>query len=192
MKDINLISPDSDPQAQLRTVFGWLEIALIIVIGLMLAFTVWLQLERNTTVSQATLKKAERQKLNKDIEHASELEQKLATILDRKESVDELTASRQDYDKLMTDLAAATPPNVRFTGIAPTGQALGITGFAAQRSDITQFVDNLNKNPDFNEVQLAQANSQENAVLFSITFNFSTAKTTAAPSPTPTPAKAGL
>ncbi len=141
---------------------------IVLIIGLSLG-SVYLRFAAQSLQQQAQLKRKERNSLKEAINHASQLQQKLATILDRKESYQSLQDKTLAYGQVLDEITAALPAQTKITNLSIKGeQEITINGEALDRAQVTHFVDQLNQGKAFSSVVLSQANTSGSATQYSI------------------------
>jgi Tfp pilus assembly protein PilN len=185
MLTINLLPNQDHSISAGKVLAGLAEIALMAVaIGLILA-SIWLQTAVSGVSTQVATKQAEKKSFKSSLDKATELQQKLQNIIDRQEAWQSSQKESRHFGQLIHQIAVAKPAKLRLSTLTNSkGDDLAMTGVAATRTDVTTFIDGLNKIDGLSGVTLGQANNQAEGVSFTISANL-TAAATASPSPSP-------
>ncbi len=168
MRTINLLPRDQGPITQdyLREI-GYGFLFLLIVGSVILTAGLWY--DTKLTIENIELKQAEKSSVKGSINDANRFQQALATIIDRKTTTDKLNSNSIEYEAILTDIASATPQNVKLTSLTiKTGEPIHLIGQAAQQSDIAQFLDNLKTSKNLIGVSLSQTSTQTGGINFVI------------------------
>lgn len=174
MKTINLI-PKNDENHTTQLSLAIFQLALVGLGVFLLLTAVWLQSENSRLTGQTAQKQTEQSALKSELERARQLQLELAYIQDRQKVWQEIT-EQPPYSLIIDHIAAATLNDMRLTSLkADPNATLTISGVAADRTIISNFINQLNTSGQFVNPTITQANNQAEGVLFSLTSRFGTA-----------------
>lgn len=176
MKTINLLPKIDDSQQSTKLSLTFVQLGLIGLGALLLFASVWLQTEKSRLAGLMAEKQVEQSTLKNELERARLLQLELAYIQDRKQVWQEIAASHPPYSLIIGHVTAATLNDMRLTSFkAESTDALTVSGVAADRTVVSNFVNQLNESGQFINPTITQANNQNEGVLFSVTSRYATA-----------------
>lgn len=176
MKNINLLPKIDDNQQSTKLSLTFLQLGLIGLGALLLFASAWFQTEKNRLAGKMAEKQVLQSALKGDLERARLLQLELAYIQDRKQVWQEITTNYPPYSLIISHIAAATLNDMRLTSFkAESTDALTVSGVAADRTVVSNFVNQLNASGQFINPTITQANNQNEGVLFSVTSRYASA-----------------
>lgn len=167
---INLLPHDHTSAFRLTLALGIGQLFLVILTVGLLVWTGWLTQDTRQTATEAINKTKDRTALKSELERANALQGELAYITDRQGAITTLKENDRQYSRLIATLAGAAPASLKITKFSHEKEdEISISGLAAQRGEITTFIERLNQSQILTGATLTQANSQTEGVVFSLT-----------------------
>jgi type IV pilus assembly protein PilN len=114
-------------------------VAVVVSIGIVLSYSARIdgQEKRNRYLTEQI------EEVNKQIAEIEELDKKKANLLQRKEVIEELQASRSQMVHLFDELVRTVPDGLRLNSIKQQGNDLTLTGFAQSNARVSTYMRNL-------------------------------------------------
>jgi type IV pilus assembly protein PilN len=128
------------------------------VLGLAVAGGVYLFLETQVSQQQANVNymKGEIAKLDKEIEEIRKIREETASLLAKKQVVENLQANRSEPVQLLDQLLRQLPDGVYLKAIRQQGPKVNITGFAQSNARVSTLMRNLGASPYLENPELVE------------------------------------
>jgi type IV pilus assembly protein PilN len=154
---INLL-PHREEKRRLRqkqfAAFGGISIAL----GLVVAALVWFVLNQQVEQQQANVAfmKNEISKLDKQIEEIRKIREETASLLAKKQVVENLQSNRSEPVQLLDQLLRQLPEGVYLKSVKQAGVKVGVTGYAQSNARVSTLMRNLGASPYLENPELIE------------------------------------
>jgi len=144
--------------------FTWI-IAGIVALLLTSALLAWIHVkmieEQSDLQKQIAQVEQEINRLNKEQEHVERARVQRNALAQKLEIIATLKKRKTGPVHLLDQLAGSIPARVWLSEMNETGNAMTISGFAIDHTQIALFMDNLKKSPFFSNIELISAGSLE-------------------------------
>jgi type IV pilus assembly protein PilN len=128
------------------------------VLGLVLAGGVWAFLDNQVSQQQANVKymQGEIAKLDKEIEEIKKIREETASLLAKKQVVENLQANRSEPVQLLDQLLRQLPDGVYLKSIQQKGPKVNLTGYAQSNARVSTLMRNLGASPYLENPELVE------------------------------------
>jgi len=128
------------------------------VVALVLAGGVWAFLDNQVSAQQANVKymQGEIAKLDKEIEEIKKIREETASLLAKKQVVENLQSNRSEPVQLLDQLLRQLPDGVYLKSIRQQGPKVNITGYAQSNARVSTLMRNLGASPYLENPELVE------------------------------------
>ena len=132
--------------------------AVAAVLALLVGGAVWVFLDRQVTLQQENVAymKAEIDKLEKQIEEIRKIREETASLLAKKQVVENLQANRSEPVQLLDQLLRQLPEGVYLKGFKQTGPKVNVVGYAQSNARVSTLMRNLGASPYLENPELIE------------------------------------
>ncbi|MGE5093880.1 MAG: PilN domain-containing protein [Betaproteobacteria bacterium] len=128
------------------------------ILGLLLAGGVWMFLDSQVSQQQANVNymKGEIAKLDKEIEEIKKIREETASLLAKKQVVENLQSNRSEPVQLLDQLLRQLPDGVYLKSVAQKGAKVNIAGYAQSNARVSTLMRNLGASPYLENPELVE------------------------------------
>jgi len=154
---INLL-PHREEKRRLRQKQFAAFAGIAIFLGLIVAFLVWFVLNQQVEQQQANVAymKNEISKLDKQIEEIRKIREETASLLAKKQVVENLQSNRSEPVQLLDQLLRQLPEGVYLKAVKQVGTKVGVTGYAQSNARVSTLMRNLGASPYLENPELIE------------------------------------
>lgn len=154
---INLLPHREEKRKRRQQQFSVLA-ALAAILGLLLAAGVWAFLDNQLSQQQANVNymKGEIAKLDKEIEEIKKIREETASLLAKKQVVENLQSNRSEPVQLLDQLLRQLPDGVYLKAVAQKGPKVNISGYAQSNARVSTLMRNLGASPYLENPELVE------------------------------------
>jgi type IV pilus assembly protein PilN len=154
---INLL-PHREEKRRLRQKQFAAFAGISIFLGLIVAFLVWFVLNQQVEQQQANVAymKNEISKLDKQIEEIRKIREETASLLAKKQVVENLQSNRSEPVQLLDQLLRQLPEGVYLKAVKQVGTKVGVTGYAQSNARVSTLMRNLGASPYLENPELIE------------------------------------
>jgi len=126
------------------------------ILGVVLVFMIGLVFDQKIRYQQFRneLVRSEIKKLESRIKRIDELERTRARLISRKQVIEQLQASRSTTVELLDNLAKSIPVGVTLASVQQQGMNLSLTGSSQSNARVSAYLQELERNPLFQNPEL--------------------------------------
>ena len=127
-------------------------------LGLVVAFLVWFVLNQQVEQQQANVAymKNEISKLDKQIEEIRKIREETASLLAKKQVVENLQSNRSEPVQLLDQLLRQLPEGVYLKAVKQVGTKVSVTGYAQSNARVSTLMRNLGASPYLENPELIE------------------------------------
>ena len=154
---INLL-PHREEKRRLRQKQFAAFAGIAVFLGLIVAFMVWFVLNQQVEQQQANVAymKNEISKLDKQIEEIRKIREETASLLAKKQVVENLQSNRSEPVQLLDQLLRQLPEGVYLKAVKQVGTKVGVTGYAQSNARVSTLMRNLGASPYLENPELIE------------------------------------
>jgi type IV pilus assembly protein PilN len=154
---INLL-PHREEKRRLRQKQFSAFAGIAVILGLLAAFLVWFVLNQQVEMQQTNVAfmKNEISKLDKQIEEIRKIREETASLLAKKQVVENLQSNRSEPVQLLDQLLRQLPEGVYLKAVKQTGTKVGVTGYAQSNARVSTLMRNLGASPYLENPELIE------------------------------------
>ena len=154
---INLLPHREEKRKRRQQQFAILA-GIFAIFGLLLAAGVWFFLDNQVAQQQANVKymQGEIAKLDKEIEEIKKIREETASLLAKKQVVENLQSNRSEPVQLLDQLLRQLPDGVYLKSIQQKGAKVNITGYAQSNARVSTLMRNLGASPYLENPELVE------------------------------------
>ena len=132
--------------------------AITAALGLLVAGGVWLFLDQQVEQQQRNVNymKAEIAKLDKQIEEIRKIREETASLLAKKQVVENLQSNRSEPVQLLDQLLRQLPEGVYLKAVKQTGTKVAVQGYAQSNARVSTLMRNLGASPYLENPELVE------------------------------------
>jgi type IV pilus assembly protein PilN len=154
---INLL-PHREEKRRLRQKQFAAFAGIAVFLGLIVAFLVWFVLNQQVEQQQANVAymKNEISKLDKQIEEIRKIREETASLLAKKQVVENLQSNRSEPVQLLDQLLRQLPEGVYLKAVKQVGTKVNVTGYAQSNARVSTLMRNLGASPYLENPELIE------------------------------------
>ena len=154
---INLL-PHREEKRRLRQKQFAAFAGIAVFLGLVVAFLVWFVLNQQVEQQQANVAymKNEISKLDKQIEEIRKIREETASLLAKKQVVENLQSNRSEPVQLLDQLLRQLPEGVYLKAVKQVGTKVSVTGYAQSNARVSTLMRNLGASPYLENPELIE------------------------------------
>jgi type IV pilus assembly protein PilN len=154
---INLL-PHREEKRRLRQKQFAAFAGIAVFLGLIVAFLVWFVLNQQVEQQQANVAymKNEISKLDKQIEEIRKIREETASLLAKKQVVENLQSNRSEPVQLLDQLLRQLPEGVYLKSVKQVGTKVGVSGYAQSNARVSTLMRNLGASPYLENPELIE------------------------------------
>lgn len=154
---INLL-PHREEKRRLRQKQFYALLGIAIFLGLAAASLVWFVLDQQVQQQQTNVAymKTEISKLDKQIEEIRKIREETASLLAKKQVVENLQSNRSEPVQLLDQLLRQLPEGVYLKSVKQAGVKVGVTGYAQSNARVSTLMRNLGASPYLENPELVE------------------------------------
>ena len=154
---INLL-PHREEKRRLRQKQFYALFGIAVFLGLAAAALVWFVLDTQVQQQQTNVAymKTEISKLDKQIEEIRKIREETASLLAKKQVVENLQSNRSEPVQLLDQLLRQLPEGVYLKAVKQVGTKVGVTGYAQSNARVSTLMRNLGASPYLENPELIE------------------------------------
>ena len=160
---INLLPHREEKRKRRQQQFGVLA-GLAALAGLAVAAVVWFYLDRQVDqqVQNVNYMKSEITKLDKQIEEIQKIREETASLLAKKQVVEQLQGNRSEPVQLLDQLLRQLPEGVYLKSVQQKGPKVNVVGYAQSNARVSTLMRNLGASPYLENPELVEIRAVDN------------------------------